>query len=233
MQIDRARADRASARRRNPRPPAAREQRAQHHERRAHGLDQIVGRFVRSEGAAHAVRRHDRRSSAPRRPGVRADRSRCARRAGAGRCGSRTGSSVSSAAIRIGSAAFLLPLTVDRAAKRRAAADDHLVHLKMWFPHRAVESRLAPDPRARPARLIAVGFLERQYYRVCAGNARPRTFRASESGWSRVVGRLPRASRAAGELSLNFFVPRPLRADRARRPSDLSPNPLLGQGEGA
>ena len=45
MQIDRARADGTTARRRHPRPAEARHQRADDQERRAHGFDQIIGRF--------------------------------------------------------------------------------------------------------------------------------------------------------------------------------------------
>jgi hypothetical protein len=43
--IDRPRADGAAARLRHPGPTEARDQRAEHHDRRAHGLHQIVGRL--------------------------------------------------------------------------------------------------------------------------------------------------------------------------------------------
>ena len=44
--IDRARADRAAARQRHARAAVARDQRPEHQHRRAHGLDQLVGRLV-------------------------------------------------------------------------------------------------------------------------------------------------------------------------------------------
>ena len=49
VQIDRTRADGAASGQRNARPPGARRQRSQHQARRAHGLDQLVGRLRRRD----------------------------------------------------------------------------------------------------------------------------------------------------------------------------------------
>jgi hypothetical protein len=60
VQVDRTLADRAPAGERHPRLAKAREQRAQHEDRRAHRLDEVVRGFVRPQ-----ARHLDRRAPAP------------------------------------------------------------------------------------------------------------------------------------------------------------------------
>ena len=72
--IDRARADRAAARQRHARAAVARDQRPQHQHRRAHGLDQLVGRLVFGDR-----RRVDARDALAARPRRRRRGARAAR----------------------------------------------------------------------------------------------------------------------------------------------------------
>jgi hypothetical protein len=118
--VDRTRADRAAAGQRHPRFAEAREQRAEHEDRRAHRLDQLVGRLARCD--ASGVERDAatvaslRSATTPR---LRSSFSAVLTSWSCGTLTSVTGSSVSSAAQSSGSAAFLAPEIATSPSSRR------------------------------------------------------------------------------------------------------------------
>ena len=88
VQVDRARADRATARQGNPRLAVARDERAEHEDRRAHRLDEVVGRDGIGEPARVDLDLAVRRPRSRQRPFDRAGESSWSRRGASGRSGS-------------------------------------------------------------------------------------------------------------------------------------------------
>ena len=126
--VDRPRADRAAAGQRHARPAVARDQRPEHEHRRAHRLDQLVGRLVTRRRpsvstARDALARVD--DVAPRRVEQPPHRAHVAQRGDVAI--DRAAARRAATDARIGSAAFFDARDAHLAAQARAAADDDLL----------------------------------------------------------------------------------------------------------
>ena len=128
MQVDGPGADGAAAGQRDPGAALAGEQRAQHQDRGAHGLDEVVGRLDRGEVAGLDLDDAARRGTRPARPGRAGRGPWCGCRAPRARCCRTTGLSVRSAAQTSGSEAFLAPEMRTVPFEGLAADDADLFH---------------------------------------------------------------------------------------------------------